>query len=461
MATEKLVHYLEGMQKQLNTAAPRRSLEACGVESELAAAKMRLQKKLCVEVYVRLEPPIRTVHVPVARDEKIIERSFPSDYGDVPSNYCDVELKNKNVVNSVVGEILKERGRVFLHGLPGVGKDAVAAMVVKHADVRKEGGTLQAWLQASSETVLQKQLVELFVTHRPEVLRNVEEKNDLKACIETIKKWLSTEEEEWLFVFEDTSKNSKTVWDILSSTDRGRVLLTSQEPLDEKIQDAVQAKLIYLPAFEIADSIKLLLSIGGKELGDDKWNMRKEDRMWSLADLTTPEVEKLLGEDLGNLPLSIAMVGSIMLKMVQAAKKETTKTEIMNQMIEEFQSVETGTMEVKYRSKVDRHYLGLTRSVLLAVRRLQGDEAKIEGAKGLLIAMSMLHRSETPLALLLDHGNEAQVCALPFGSSRMLHSIAQSSLRDVCPHPVLKQCKSSISCFPLAWFQGYRRIDDC
>jgi DNA polymerase III delta prime subunit len=360
-----------------------------------------------VEVFIKLVPPNRNVHIPVGRDTTIVGR--------------------EEIIDQVAKDLLEGScSRILLHGPPGVGKDTVAAMVVKRPDVRMDGeglrgaseehrstghdapARLQAWLQASSESVLQRQLVELFTTHRPEVLHDVV-REEIKNCIEKIKEWLSTTEEKWLFVFEDAHEDSATVWDILKGHRRGRVLITTSQ---ESVKGDPTLKRIPLCTLKREDSIGLLLKIGGNQ-------------DWCPKDLERDDITNLLDEKLGNLPLSVAMMGSLMSQMRQDGKKNgSTKDMIISQMIQEFKR-NTATLDVMYRSKKDKHYFGLTRSVLLAVNRLQGDEAEIAGAKGLLVAMSMLHRSETPLALLLDDGNEAQVCSLPFDSSRILHCIVQ------------------------------------
>ena len=53
----------------------------------------------------------------------------------------------------------------LVYGPPGVGEATVVAEVAHSIDVHLFGG-LQAWLQASSDAVLRRQLIELFATHR-------------------------------------------------------------------------------------------------------------------------------------------------------------------------------------------------------------------------------------------------------------------------------------------------------
>jgi hypothetical protein len=93
--------------------------------------------------------------------------------------------------------------RVLIHGLPGVGKDVIAAGVVRseavaeHADLR-----LQAWLQGSTDSGLRAQLLDLFETHWPLVVKGAAKQADKLGMIRS---WLNSHPEAWLFVVEDAS----------------------------------------------------------------------------------------------------------------------------------------------------------------------------------------------------------------------------------------------------------------
>ena len=69
----------------------------------------------------------------------------------------------------------------------------------------------------------------------------------------------------------------------------------------------------------------------------------------------------------------------------------------------EFRSLELGLVDSKGRNpRDDRHYFGLVRSVVIGVQRMVAactDEGEKEDAVGLLMAMSLLHGSETPVRL--------------------------------------------------------------
>ena len=83
--------------------------------------------------------------------------------------------------------------RVLIHGDPGVGKDTVAAEVVHTDNVQQLGG-LQAWLQASSDLVFRRQLINVFLTHRPWVVEGCE--TDASTCVKKIFAFLHASDEE-------------------------------------------------------------------------------------------------------------------------------------------------------------------------------------------------------------------------------------------------------------------------
>ena len=69
----------------------------------------------------------------------------------------------------------------------------------------------------------------------------------------------------------------------------------------------------------------------------------------------------------------------------------------------EFRSVQLGEVDSKGRNRRDdRHCFGLVRSVVIGVQRMVAacrDEGEKEDALGLLMAISLLHGSETPVQL--------------------------------------------------------------
>jgi hypothetical protein len=143
-----------------------------------------------VPTTLRLQTPSVRMSVPVARVDEIVGRD--------------------STVERVTAA-LTPGARVLLHGLPGVGKDTVMAEVAHRPEIQSLGG-LQAWLQASSDVVLRRQLIELFATHRPRVVAGLD--NDAAAVIAAIKQWLASHSE-WVLFVEDASLGSTTLWDVL------------------------------------------------------------------------------------------------------------------------------------------------------------------------------------------------------------------------------------------------------
>jgi len=82
----------------------------------------------------------------------------------------------------------------------------------------------------------------------------------------------------------------------------------------------------------------------------------------------------------------------------------------------EFRSVQLGLVDSKGRNpRDDRHYFGLVRSVVIGVQRMVAacrDEGEKEDAVGLLIAMSLLHGSETPVRLFRGEAALTPICRL-------------------------------------------------
>jgi hypothetical protein len=167
---------------------------ATAIASAAAAGPLQWRPPSVAEMAVcttlRLETPSVRMSVPVARVDEIVGR--------------------ESTVERITAA-LTPGARVLLHGLPGVGKDTVMAEVAHRPEIQSLGG-LQAWLQASSDVVLQRQLIELFATHRPRVVAGLY--NDAPAAIAAIKQWLASHSE-WVFFVEDASLGSTTLWDVL------------------------------------------------------------------------------------------------------------------------------------------------------------------------------------------------------------------------------------------------------
>jgi hypothetical protein len=150
-------------------------------------------------------PPVANTAVPTT-----LRLQTPSVRMSVPVARVDEIVGRESTVERVAAA-LTPGARVLLHGLPGVGKDTVMAEVAHRPEIQSLGG-LQAWLQASSDVVLRRQLIELFATHRPRVVAGLD--NDAPAAIAAIKRWLASYSD-WVLFVEDASLGSTTLWDVL------------------------------------------------------------------------------------------------------------------------------------------------------------------------------------------------------------------------------------------------------
>lgn len=116
----------------------------------------------------------------------------------VPLETCLVG--RAETIEQVKACLSKEPARVLLHGLPGMGKDVVAAEVVRSNELASMRLQLQAWLQGSTDAMLHRQLVDLFETQMPEVLAGEVDGED--EHLAAIRSWLETHDG-WFLVVED------------------------------------------------------------------------------------------------------------------------------------------------------------------------------------------------------------------------------------------------------------------
>jgi len=135
-------------------------------------------------------------------------------------------------IELATASLLQRGARVLIHGGPGMGKDVVAAEVVRDARVTNCPGVLyQKWFIASTDTVLRAQLIGFFQTHLPAVVAGcmaagAEDEARALACI---RGWLAANDN-WLFVLEDASVDTACLWECFPSS-TGRLLVTSQGAL--------------------------------------------------------------------------------------------------------------------------------------------------------------------------------------------------------------------------------------
>jgi tetratricopeptide (TPR) repeat protein len=358
---------------------------------------------------LRLQTPSTRMSVPIAQVYNVVGR--------------------KSTVDQVTAA-LTPGARVLIHGLPGVGKDTVMAEVERSAKVRSLGG-LQEWLCASSDMVLRRQLIELFATHRTPVVAGL--KNDANGALAAIKRWLATNDD-WVLFVEDASISSTTLWKVLPDAGiGGRALITSQAPLGSKHSMFREDSVFRLGPISTDESIELIrgmkvfakkapappkgeseegLLLRCKRAGAAKCyenvplvatlnaDQRKQRRriietgLFEHVELARSELRSFLEDEVGNLPLSVALCGH-MLRRVECVADLIARFKCMADMAE---------MDRDWRDDRDKHYYGLYLSVKMNLAHLQSaPEADREAALTLLAMMSLLDREKTPVSLLSGH----------------------------------------------------------
>ena len=335
--------------------------------------------------------------------------------------------------------IAGDYSRVLIHGLPGVGKDVVAVKVVCSEDVRLCAGLeLQDWLQASTDDMLRRQLVAFFEAQRPEILQGVE--NDQPAALQRIKRYL-TEHNDWFFVIEDATWETRALWDCFPSDGTGRLLITSQVSLHKEEGDN-GAKLLHVTSpielgpISTEQSKQVLLQMSIFPVVDDdpatleseletrckntesSWETiefkppplgekpkdakkrRKSMRTQLLAheQLSLPEMDSFLSEILGNLPLSVQFNGHLL--------RSDPGLNSIPDLIAQFKDMSLVKLDRDGKNPLcDTHYIGLDSSVHIAVARMEA-HPDASAAKSLLAALAVLPRAATPRSLF--QGNQVE-----------------------------------------------------
>eukprot|EP00035_Acanthoeca_spectabilis_P015104 m.297168 g.297168 ORF g.297168 m.297168 type:complete len:1248 (+) comp16284_c0_seq5:187-3930(+) len=390
---------------------------------------------------VRLNTPTVRMSVPVARHGTIVGREV--------------------LVNEVADAVCAGDARVIIHGGMGVGKDAVMAQVAGHPKVQAMGG-LQAWLQASSDVVLKRQLVNLFTTHRPEVVEGCA--NDASLAAEKIKEWLSANSD-WVLCCEDANPSSTTLWDVLPDVG-GSVVMTSQIRLQD---DHPKFSAHELEPFSTKLSLELLRSmnlfemkapppaVGGPEVEaelqqrcvhatahcyvpapqGEKRSERKQRRKQIETNilehrvLSDPHLPAFLEDRLDNLPLAVIQC-SYLLRTHPSVHGVPDLIKIFN---------DTAQADVDRDGRdpmLDQHYYGLYLSVKIAIDRLRTADVENHSAETLLAIISLLDRTRTPLSLLMVSIRELAILthdssALSLGVADLLgDSSVLTQARELC-----------------------------
>ena len=266
--------------------------------------------------------------------------------------------------------------------------------------------------------------MDLFAAHRPEIVQGIQ--NDLLACLAAIKEYLA-ESKDWILMFEDASPQSATMWDILPTDPTGRVLVTSQAPLHDNHKEFTA---IQLDEISTSDSINLLLKGGvfkkttasstDPPLDDATLQARcmevgvefmppppnenpdlSRKRRHNMTELLRLEFVNFVEEGLGNLPLSVSMVG-------QMARSDPSINSTLD-LISVFNKgkLNDAWVNTARNNMTDRHYFGLAMSVQITLERMESNEhftlKERREAKALLCALSRLDRTKVPLSLLMGH----------------------------------------------------------
>ena len=337
-----------------------------------------------------------------------------------------------SIIEQATEALLGRAGsRVLIHGLPGVGKDVIAAGVVRSEDIAERTDLrLQAWLQGSTDSGLRTQLVEQFETHWPVVVQSAADQSEKLG---RIRSWLSTNPESWLFVVEDATWESQALWECFPAG-KGRLLVTSQNPLhsQEAHREMFRAEdVIEVPPLSTDDCIQVwnLMSpftvqresmvtaedelkmkcdaTSGSpfaveyEPGDpDETGKHRKARhrrlnieCFKCEQLGSPQLREFMEQELGNLPLSVSLCGHMLRELGS-----------VDALIERFRAMPLdGIDQAGFNPMSDTHYFGLTRSVLFAIDRLERSEEYADSEKRLafelLASMSMLPTAVTPAVL--------------------------------------------------------------
>jgi tetratricopeptide (TPR) repeat protein len=320
---------------------------------------------------------------------------------------------------------------------------------VAHCPETQEFKGLQAWVQASSDAVLLRQLVVLFQTHRPGVVDDHVTADGVvtnaTGAATAIKKWL-TMNKTWLLFVEDARPTSTTLWAVLPDSGCGGcAVVTSQAALvdqpftvrhklqpittDESVELLRRANVFSRHAplapeneseaelqlrCQTADAADVYIAPppGSEKTKACKLRRRQiEDQLHEHCELRRPELRHFLETTLGNLPLSVATCSHII--------RATAGAMSVLDVVDLYRKThDLDIVDRKGRNPMmDTHLLGLSKSVQVAVTRLRDDDtipkADREAALAVLTAVSVMDRAQTPTSVLLPDTRNLQGEALP------------------------------------------------
>jgi tetratricopeptide (TPR) repeat protein len=147
-----------------------------------------------------------------------------------------------------------------------------------------------------------------------------------------------------------------------------------------------------------------------------------QGKVHEAMQLRSALLRQFFDEELGNLPLSVALCG----RMLQA--DETLGS--VDDLVGRFRSIGLDVVDKESR----KHYFGLVRSVLFAVQRMQGSGAHTPAEKAsamhLLAMLSVLPGGETPVALFdsASEQDEWTGCLAPAEKASAMHLLAMLSV---------------------------------
>eukprot|EP00041_Stephanoeca_diplocostata_P001679 m.20935 g.20935 ORF g.20935 m.20935 type:complete len:1905 (-) comp12269_c0_seq4:275-5989(-) len=314
--------------------------------------------------------------------------------------------------------------RILVHGIPGVGKDVVVAEVVHHPRIQSLNG-LQLWIQATTDALFQRQMLDAFRTHRPDVVRGFE--CDTNEGIRLIRSWLARTPD-WVIVLEDVP--SDACWSVLPREEHGRVIMTSQMPLRESNLDFRSlTKVVKLEPMSVDECLDILrlekifsvsdadahfasirnndmeivrlcettdVTVPQRLVGDGQ-HLQPHERstllqeVYTVLELRRPELKTFLIERLGLLPLSVSLCA----RMVRSTVSIRSVPDLI-------QNVQDKPITQVHDPSGDYH-AGSDVSIDVMINRLFSGVKNGHSVFAMAVVLSLLDRANTPLGLLLGH----------------------------------------------------------